>query len=211
MSDLYAVVDLSKKKSKQPTDLHAAVDLSEKKAKQPTKRSSKNSCSSEFDVLQQGILISEKMDKNITTKHQEQNNGRDNPAKLGSFFAQNINKVIWIFAVSVIFLCLTLVIILYTVLYQKVSSLEAETHNLHNISTTFENHSSSIYSVTNFVHEVQANKSPLNDCFLSSCLEIANLNFSYLSGRYIVRSPNGVLRSVYCDFNRTFGGTLQGG
>ena len=210
VSDLYAVVNLSKKKSKQPTDLYAAVDLSEKKAKQPTKRSSNYCCSSEFEVLQPDILISEKMDKNITTKHQEQNNGKDCHAKLGSFFAQNINKVIWIFAASVIFLCLTSVIILYTVLYQKVSSLEAETHNLHNISNTFENHSSLIYSIMDFVHEVQFNKSPLNDYFLSSCLEIAKSNYTYLSGRYIVRSPNGVLRSVYCDFNRTFGGNSTG-
>ena len=210
VSDLYAVVDLSKKKSIQSTDMYAEVDLSEKKAKQPTKRSSNNCCSSEFDVLQQDIMISEKMNKNINTKSQEQNNGKDNHAKLESFFDQNINKIIWIFAALVIFICITLVIILFTVLYQKVSSLEAETHNLHNISTTFENHSSSIYSVMNFVHEVQLNRSPINDYFLSSCLEIANLNYTYLSGRYIVRSPNGVLRSIYCDFNRTFGGNSTG-
>ena len=67
-----------------------------------------------------------------------------------------------------------------------------------------------MYSVLNVVHEVQSNKFPLNDYFLYSCLEIAKLNYTYLSGKYIVRSPNGVMRSVYCDLNRTFGGNSTG-
>ena len=46
--------------------------------------------SQEFDVLQRDILISEKMEKIITTVRQEQNiknNGKVNHAKHGSFFA----------------------------------------------------------------------------------------------------------------------------
>ena len=43
-----------------------------------------------------------------------------------------------------------------------------------------------------------------------SCLEIGRkLNFSISSGYYVVWSA-GVLRSVYCDLTRTFGGTSKG-
>ena len=47
--------------------------------------------------------------------------------------------------------------------------------------------------------------------FYFSCSDIARLNFSsYASGNYIVRSSTGVLMSVYCDMNRTFGGNSKG-
>ena len=48
------------------------------------------------------------------------------------------------------------------------------------------------------------------DFYLSSCSNIARLNSSNVSGNYIVRSSAGVLRSVYCDMNRTFGGNSIG-
>ena len=46
--------------------------------------------------------------------------------------------------------------------------------------------------------------------FFSSCSDIARLNSFYASGNYIVKSFAGVLRSVYCDMSRTFGGTSTG-
>ena len=52
--------------------------------------------------------------------------------------------------------------------------------------------------------------SPILHFYLSSCSAIARLNSSYVSGNYIVKSSTRVLRSVYCDMNRTFGGNSTG-
>ena len=46
--------------------------------------------------------------------------------------------------------------------------------------------------------------------YFSSCSDTDRLNSSYTSGNYIVTSSTGVLRSVYCDVNRTFGGDSTG-
>ena len=43
--------------------------------------------------------------------------------------------------------------------------------------------------------------------YFSSCSDTDRLNSSYTSSNYIVTLSTGVLRSVYCDVNRT--GTLQ--
>ena len=64
--------------------------------------------------------------------------------------------------------------------------------------------------LTSLLDEVQRKVFPLHDFYNSSCSDIAGLNLSYASGNYIVRSSTGVLRSVYCDMNRTFGGNSTG-
>ena len=46
--------------------------------------------------------------------------------------------------------------------------------------------------------------------YFSSCSDIARLNSFSASGHYKVRSSTGVLRSVYCVMNRTFGGNATG-
>ena len=57
--------------------------------------------------------------------------------------------------------------------------------------------------------EVERNALILRNFHFSSCYDAARLNF-YASGNYIVRSSTGVLWSVYCDMNRTFGGNSTG-
>ena len=58
--------------------------------------------------------------------------------------------------------------------------------------------------------EILTSFSPILHFYLSSCSAIARLNSSYASGNYIVRSSTRVLRRVYCDMNRTFGGNSTG-
>ena len=59
--------------------------------------------------------------------------------------------------------------------------------------------------------EVLTRFSTIPDFFyFPSCSHIASLNSSYASGIYVVRSSTGVLWSVYCDMNRTFGGNSTG-
>ena len=189
------------------SDLYAVVDMSKKKAKQPTKGNAKNcsSVTSEYDVLERDFPLP-KMGTNV--KEQSfKTMMKDSPSYIRTFFAQNMKKCISIFTILVIFLCLILVIVLFHV---KLSSLEEEMFVLHKISnTTLKNHSNSLNSLKKLVNEVQSNLAPINDYFLSSCLEIAKFNF-LISGRYIVRSPSGVLISAYCDFNRTLGGNSTG-
>ena len=52
--------------------------------------------------------------------------------------------------------------------------------------------------------------SQLVDNHFSSCSDISRSIVTQASGNYIVRSSAGVLRSVYCDFNITFGENSTG-
>ena len=63
-----------------------------------------------------------------------------------------------------------------------------------------------IFVQNNTSSEIQTSFSLKLDFYLSSCPRIARLNLSCASGNCIVRSSTGVLRSVYCEMNRTFGG-----
>ena len=60
-----------------------------------------------------------------------------------------------------------------------------------------------------FNRELITSVSPILNFYYSSCSDIARGN-SYASGNYKVRSSDGVLRNVYCDMNRTFGGNFTG-
>ena len=85
--------------------------------------------------------------------------------------------------------------------------LNSANTSLDSLQDSLENHTSIL---TSLLDEVQRKVFPLHDFYNSSCSDIAGLNLSYASGNYIVRSSTGVLRSVYCDMNRTFGGNSTG-
>ena len=97
-------------------------------------------------------------------------------------------------------------------LYNLVLSMD---NGINHFNITLEN---SRESVNNFIfvqentnREILTRFSIIQDfLYLSSCSHIARLNSSYASGNYIVKSSTGVLRSVYCDINRTFGGNSTG-
>ena len=46
--------------------------------------------------------------------------------------------------------------------------------------------------------------------YFTSCSEIAMFNSSFPSGNYSIMSPTSEMLTVYCDLNRTFGGTTTG-
>ena len=85
--------------------------------------------------------------------------------------------------------------------------LNSANTSLDSLQDSLETHTSIL---TSLLDEVQRKVFPLHDFYNSSCSDIARLNLSYASGNYIVRSSTGVLRSVYCDMNRTFGGNSTG-
>ena len=53
--------------------------------------------------------------------------------------------------------------------------------------------------------EVQRLSDLMVDNYHSSCLAISQLNLSYISGNYILKSSSGVLVSVFCNLNMTSG------
>ena len=83
-------------------------------------------------------------------------------------------------------------------------------HQLKKAITSFVRLQNSPTSILTSFDEMQRKVSPWHDFYNSSCSDIAGLNLSYASGNYIVRSSTGVLRSVYCDMNRTFEGNSTG-
>ena len=96
-------------------------------------------------------------------------------------------------------------------LYYSVLSIDSKIKYF-NISfiNVHESVSDFITAHNNISSEILTSFSLILDFYLSSCSDIARLNFSYALGNYIVRSSTGVLRSVYCDMNRTFGGNSTG-
>ena len=100
-------------------------------------------------------------------------------------------------------------VILFSITYQKNITLE---ENFLELKKSFHNLNSSLGDTKTII----VNDSPpaktyylYSYSFPSSCLEIAKLH-SKISDYYIVRSSTGVLLSVYCDMNRTFGGNSTG-
>ena len=89
-------------------------------------------------------------------------------------------------------------------LHSKIKQFNISFMNVHEEVNDF------ISAHNNTSSEIQTSFSLILDFYLSSCSDIARLNYSYASGNYIVRSSTGVLRSVYCDMNRTFGGNSTG-
>ena len=82
---------------------------------------------------------------------------------------------------------------------------------IENVNTSYHNLYASHDNLGNVIMDLyKYATSQFVDNYLSSCSDISRKNSSYASGNYIVRSSTGVLRSVYCDMNRTFGGNSTG-
>ena len=93
-------------------------------------------------------------------------------------------------------------------LHDKLPSIKSQ---IENVSTSYHNLYVSDNSISNIIMDLfKYANSQFVDNYLASCSDISRKNPSYASGRYIVTSSAGVLRSIYCDFNRTFGGNSTG-
>ena len=96
-------------------------------------------------------------------------------------------------------------------LYNLVLSMDKRIKNFNfSLENTHESINDFISAQEIINGELQTRFSTIPEFYFSSCSDIARLNFSYASGTYIMRSYTGVLRSVYCDMNRTFGGNSTG-
>ena len=98
---------------------------------------------------------------------------------------------------------------------QSIISLHDELPSINSqiddVNTSYHNLYVSYNNISNMIMDLyKYTTSPFVDNYLSNCSDIFRKNSSYASGNYIVRSSTGVLRSVYCDTDRTFGGKSTG-
>jgi len=114
--------------------------------------------------------------------------------------------------VAVIASLLTIILIMmiiFTITYQKINSLEVRLRKTEVTGNEITSPTEQIKM--NLEIKDAPEKSFLYlDSLTSPCLEIAK-SYSNLSNIYMVASPTGPLLITYCDMNRTFGGTLQDG
>ena len=76
------------------------------------------------------------------------------------------------------------------------SQIEKVNTSYHNL---YVSHNNISYMTTDYRYTTIT--CPFVDNYLSSCADIARLNSSYASGKYIVLSSTGILSSLYCSFD----------
>ena len=95
-------------------------------------------------------------------------------------------------------------------LHEELPSIKRQ---IENVNTSYHDLYASHNNISNMIidlYKYATSPRLFVDNYLSSCSDISIDNSSYASGNYIVRTSAGVLRSVYCDFNGTFGGNSTG-
>ena len=217
-ADLYAVVDITKKKAKtENTSLEIPVyhvlesTASNKDTETEEKASSTNDMYSVVDLSKKSSATKNRVEQCREEKISFSNSDHQNKKKL---FGEGITYhclAPFAFFAAFAAMCVVFIVmvILFSITYQKNITLEENFLELkksfHNLNSTFDD-----------TKTIIVNDSPQAKTYYlysyrypSSCLEIANLH-SNVSDFYIVRSSTGVLLNVYCDFNRTFGGNSTG-
>ena len=208
-SDLYAVVDLSKKKKIKSS----GVD--DTQSSEPP--------SSLYSVLKRESPLSEK-------KEQHDDRPKNYPS-----FKQNIDSkcthgktvshlkryIFMVLAVAVFVILFVAVISMIITIFNKLAGLEAANSSCNeyirsNISS-LQNELQTIQqvkdinaSLNTLSHEVRHYISDALEKDVPSCSAILQDKMERVTGNYIVRIPGGLLRSVYCDMTRTCGGITGG-
>ena len=217
-ADLYAVVDLTKKKAKtENTRLEIPVyhvlesTASNKDIETEEKASNSNDIYSVVDLSKKSSATKNKVDlsreKTVSFSDSDHQNKKN-------LFSEGITYnclVLFAFFAAFATMCVVfiVIVILFSITYQKNITLE---ENFLALKKSFHNLNSSLDDTkTIIVSDAPPAKTYYlySYSFPSSCLEIAKLH-SKISDFYIVRSSTGFLLSVYCDLNRTFGGNSTG-
>ena len=217
-ADLYAVVDLTKKKAKtENTRLEIPVyqvlesTASNKDTETEEKASNSNDMYSVVDLSKKSCATKNKVDLCREKTVSFSDSDHQNKKKL---FSEGITyNCLALFAFFAVFatMCVAFIItvILFSITYHNNITLE---ENFLELKKSFHNLNSSLDDTkTTIVSDSPPAKTYYlySYSFPSSCLEIAKLH-SNISDNYILRSSTGFLLSVYCDLNRTFGGNSTG-
>ena len=269
-ADLYAVVDLTKKKSgsqvssknkKSDIPIYYVLDHGGDKSHKERENSNQQLSNNPQDLYSK-LDYSKKLQKSVTTRNQQtspqqipmsslnQSDRSEAASDEQTNKKQSLNYFMLLIIILIFFVILFLIIIavaaLTLITFLKLSTVEADLKsNIDRIDTVIEELHvtlSSDMARNELKNEIQDNTTmffrrslmklsrDVQDVIMSvstvvevysfsatfqnsisfSCSEIGRkLNFSNSSGYYVVWSA-GVLRSVYCDLTRTFGGASKG-
>ncbi len=107
----------------------------------------------------------------------------------------------------------------YSDCFSNLSNIMLNIETYQNISSTslkerhkeFNSAINNVYDIIdNLTSYLSVLETSLINYFFSSCSQALSKDSSYLSGNYILRSSTGALRSVYCDMTNRFGGDSKG-
>ncbi len=214
------------------SDLYAVVDLSKKKTKKPASNQDRHA--SDPDVMMYDVLSS--------NDQKDKRDVKDNEPKLSkekSKIYQALSSykvVISILIITWIVLVITFVMVINVYLSMGnpqqndlsiISSLIREEgirriineafsnwSNLSRIVARQDDFNTAVNNFYNIIENITYNLSlfeiEVTEYHFSSCSQALSKDSSYLSGNYILRSSTGALRNVYCDMNNTFGGDSLG-
>ena len=224
MADMYAAVDLSKKKKKKKArsiatpegdasaDMYAVVD---KKGKS---KETKILSNSEWAAAEYSELDPSKI--NESPKHACVSSSSLPVAQVENGLTAHFQKFKLLYALTVAVCLISLIfLILFIIVFVKVASLKTANHTVTSSQSEME-----LDSLRKDIETFQVSKNEIlyvyNNRLLGiapgfadlppSCAAILEQNSSSISGYYFMRSPSGQLRSVYCDMRRTCGNITEG-
>ena len=227
MADMYAAVDLSKKKKKMKkkassiatpeavasADMYAVVDKKDKS------KETNYSANSEWATAEYSELDPSKMYE--SPKHTCASSNSLPVAQVENGLRAYFQKFKLLYALTVAVCLISLIfLILFIILFVKVASLEST-----NPIATNSQSVTQLNSVRKDIETLQVSNNDLlqvynnyllgivpvfSDLPPSSCAAIQEQNSSSISGYYFVRSTSGQLRIVYCDMRRTCGNITGG-
>ena len=225
MADMYAAVDLSKKKKKKKArsiatseavasgDMYAVVD---KKGKSKENIFSANS---EWAAAEYSELDPSKI--NESPKHTGVSSNISPVAQVENGLKAHFQKfkLLYALTVAVCLLVSLIFLILFIILFVKVASLESSNPTVtsalsdtqlnplrKDIETLRVSNNEILYVYNNRLLGIAPGFADLPP----SCAAILEQNSSSTSGYYFMKSPSGQLRSVYCEQRRTCGNITGG-
>ena len=202
-SDLYAVVDLSKKKKIKSSGVNDS-------------QSSEPAVSMYAVLERESPLVSQKKEHNSQKSNPSGKQNIDFESTSGNLSVSHLKRYIFIVSAIATSVVLVAIIIMIIAIFVKLAALEAANcsfipKNLsspqtsENLQEFFQNQLQTIQQ--NIESEVI---SGVLENFITSCSAILQNKMDPVSGNYIVKTPIGWLRSVYCDMTRTCGGITGG-
>ena len=223
MADMYAAVDLSKKKKKMTRSIATseAVASADMYAVLDRKSKSKEtifSANSEWAPAEYSELDLSKI--NESPKHTCVSSNSLPVAQVENGLRAHYQKFKLLYALTAAICLISLIfLILFITLFVKVASLESTNPTVTNLQPNTQ-----LNSLRRDIETLQLSNNEIlyvyNNHLLgitpgftdlpSSCATFLEQNSSSISGYYILRSPSGKLRSVYCDMRMTCGNITGG-
>ena len=210
------------------SDLYAVVDLSKKRTKKPASNQDRDA--SDQDVVVYDVLSSnDQKDKRDVKENEPQLSKKK--SKIYQVLS-SYKVIVSILIITWIILVITFVMVINVYLSmgnQQQSDLSiireegirriineafSNWYNLSRIVARQDDFNTAVNNFYNIIENITYNLSlfeiEVTEYHFSSCSQALSKDSSYLSGNYILRSSTGALRNVYCDMTNRFGGDSTG-